>query len=79
MSLGGVLLCTTNCNLMEAGKYGAVKVSDYKLQNLTESVDYLREKKNSNLIRKKALKYAQKNLDIGVNIKNILKFYKKIN
>ena len=79
MSLGGVLLCTTNCNLMEAGKYGAVKVSDYKLQNLTESVDYLREKKNSDLIRKKALKYAQKNLDIEINIKNILKFYKKIN
>ena len=79
MSLGGVLLCTTNCNLTHAGRNGAVKVSDYKLQNLIESVDYLREKKNSNLIRKKALKYAQKNLDIEINIKKILKFYKKIN
>ena len=27
MSLGGVLLCTSNCNLTHAGKLGAVKMS----------------------------------------------------
>ena len=38
MSLGGVLLCTTNCNLTHAGRNGAVKVSDYKLQNLIDEL-----------------------------------------
>ena len=28
MAIGGVLLCTRNCNLSHAGKYGAVKISD---------------------------------------------------
>lgn len=78
MSLGGVLLCTTNCNLTHAGKHKAVKISDYKLQNLAKSINYLIIKKNSSFIRKNALKYAQKNLDIKINIKKILKFYKKI-
>ncbi len=79
MSLGGVLLCTSNCNLAHAGNYGAVKISSYNLEKLVESVNNLTIKKNSNRIRKKALKYAQKNLDIEINIKKILKFYKKIN
>ena len=78
MSLGGVMLCTKNCNLSHASKYGAVKVADYKLQNLAKSVDYLILKRNSNFIREKALKYAEKNLDIKINIKKILKFYKEI-
>ena len=30
------------------------------------------------MIRKNALKYAKKNLDIEINIKNILKFYNEI-
>ena len=78
MSLGGVLLCTSNCNLTHAGNYGAVKISNYNLEKLVESVNYLSIKKNSNIIRKKALKYAQKNLDIKINMKKILKFYKEI-
>ncbi len=78
MSLGGVLLCTNNCNLNHASRHGAVKVSDYKLGNLVKSVYYLSNEKNSSLIRKKALKYAKKNLDIKLNIKKILKFYKNI-
>ena len=78
MSLGGVLLCTNNCNLNHASRHCAVKVSDYKLGNLVKSVYYLSNEKNSSLIRKKALKYAKKNLDIKLNIKKILKFYKNI-
>ena len=79
MSLGGVLLCTNNCNLSDAGKQGAVKISDYKLQNLVKSLDFLTVKKNAKIIRKKALKYAKKNLDINLNINNILKFYRNVN
>ena len=78
MSVGGLLLCTENCNLSHPAKYGAVKVSNHKIQNLVKSLDYLTINENSKMIRKNALKYAKKNLDIEINIKNILKFYKKI-
>ncbi len=78
MALGGVLLCTTNCNLDHAAKYGAVKMSNYDINSLVKSVKYLSIKKNSNLIRKKALKYAKKNLDIQINMKKIINFYKEI-
>ncbi len=78
MSVGGLLLCTKNCNLSHPAKYGAVKVSNHKLQNLVKSLDYLTISKNSKMIRENALKYAKKNLDIEINIKNILKFYKEI-
>ena len=78
MSVGGLLLCTKNCNLSHPAKYGAVKVTNYKIQNLVKSVDYLTISENSKMIRKNALKYAKKNLDIEINIKNILKFYKEI-
>ena len=78
MSVGGLLLCTENCNLSHPAKYGAVKVSNHKIQNLVKSLDYLTINENSKMIRKNALKYAKKNLDIEINIKNILKFYKQI-
>ena len=78
MAIGGVLLCTRNCNLSHAGKYGAVKISDYKLKKLAKSVNYLSNQKNSNIIRKKSLKYAKENLDIEINMKKIQKFYNKI-
>ena len=78
MALGGVLLCTANCNLDHAAKYGAVKMSNYDINSLVKSIKYLSVKKNSNLIRKKALKYAKKNLDIQINMKKIINFYKKI-
>ena len=78
MSVGGLLLCTKNCNLSHPAKYGAVKVTNYKIQNLVKSVDYLTISENSKMIRKNALKYSKKNLDIEINIKNILKFYKQI-
>ena len=78
MAVGGVLLCTRNCNLSHAGKYGAVKISDYKLKKLAKSVNYLSDQKNSNIIRKKSLKYAKENLDIEINMKKIQKFYNKI-
>ena len=66
---------------MEEFYYAQITViySDYKLQNLVKSLDFLTEKKNAKIIRKKALKYAKKNLDINLNINNILKFYRNVN
>ena len=78
MALGGVLLATKNCNLQDAGKDGAVKICGYRLNELIKSVNFLSIKKNSNMVRQKALKYAHKNLNIKYNSKNILDFYKKI-
>ncbi len=78
MSLGGVLLCTNNCNLSDAANFGAVKSTSNNLQNLVKSVKYLNNSKNSKNIRKKALKYALKYLDIKLNTKKILNLYKEV-
>jgi len=78
MSLGGVLLCTNNCNLSDAANFGAVKSSKNNLQNLIKSVKYLNNYKNSRNLRKKALKYALKYLDIKLNTKEILNLYKEV-
>ena len=51
---------------------------DYKLKKLAKSVNYLSDQKNSDIIRKKSLKYAKENLDIEINMKKIQKFYNKI-
>ncbi len=77
MALGGVLLCTSNCNLNHAAKFGAVKMSNYEIPSLIASIHYLSKKKNSDFIRKKAFQYAQKNLNIKTTTKNIIKFYKQ--
>ncbi len=78
ISLGGVLLCTKNCNLLDAARFGAVKSSNNNLQNLIKSVKYLDNNNNSRNLRKKALKYSVKYLDIKLNTKRILNLYKEV-
>ena len=79
MAVGGVLLATKNCNLQEAANVGAAKISSYNVNDLIKSVNFLSIKKNSYMIRKKALSYAKKNLDINNSTIKILNFYKLIN
>jgi glycosyltransferase involved in cell wall biosynthesis len=78
MTVGGVLLATKNCNLQEAANAGAAKISDYNVSDLIKSVNFLSIKKNSYMIRKKALNYAKKNLDINNSAMRILDFYELI-
>ena len=78
MTVGGVLLATKNCNLQEAANAGAAKISDYNVSDLIKSVNFLSIKKNSYMIRKKALNYAKRNLDINNSAMRILDFYKLI-
>lgn len=79
MAVGGVLLATRNCNLQEAAVAGAVKISNYSVSDLIKSVNFLSIKKNSDMIRKNALCYSRKNLNINNSVMKILDFYKLIN